>query len=153
MGHDWKANYPEPRPTLRVLHRARFGSVGVVPGTAMGRASVQLSRYYPRTVPRHRLPCWFPSIQRHGESRTGIVREPPSRARRAKPGPSPAWPTMAGRKYHRSDRGHGNGGYESTGTYYSPTRTGRRGNTATTTAPSRWWATAPWISMPPWRWI
>ena len=35
--HDWKAIIlPVPRPILRVRHRARIGSYGVVPGTTRG---------------------------------------------------------------------------------------------------------------------
>ena len=66
-----------PRLTLRVRHRARIGSYGVVPGTTTGRTCVLLSAAaHPRaTATTHWLPCWFPSSPaRHGESRTGIVR-------------------------------------------------------------------------------
>ncbi len=66
-----------PRLTLRVRHRARIGSSGVVPGATAGRTCVLLSAAtHPRAPATHAwLPCWFPSSPaRHGESRTGIVR-------------------------------------------------------------------------------
>ena len=75
---------PVPRPILRVRHRARIGSDGVVPGTSIGTAlrSANRDQVIPRhyRILRHRLPCRFPSSPaRYGESRTGIVRGSHSR--------------------------------------------------------------------------
>ena len=69
---------PVPRPILRVRHRARIGSSGVVPGTTTGCTCVRLiaSASPPVTAAQqHWLPCRFPGSQAgRGESRTGIVR-------------------------------------------------------------------------------
>ena len=66
---------PVPRPILRVRHRARIGSYGVVPGHDGATCVLLSAPTTPSSRYHHRLPCWFPSSQaRRGESRTGIVR-------------------------------------------------------------------------------
>ena len=69
-------SYRCPDRSLRVRHRARIGSGGVVPGTTAGRPCVLLAHHItPSDRHTPRLPCWFPSSPaRRGESRTGIVR-------------------------------------------------------------------------------
>ena len=108
---------PVLKPIPRVQHRARFGSTGVVPGTTAGRSCVQLG--VNDGTPGNRSSIGFrvgfqpvqpdtanPELELFGNSViTHSQGGPLGGARRR-------GPRCSGRKYHRSDRDHGNGGYE-----------------------------------------
>jgi formylglycine-generating enzyme required for sulfatase activity len=130
---DWKANYPGGAQTnpegpasgsIRVIRGGSWGSGGT------GLRSAKRSTTHPRLpLQRHRLPCRFPSSPaRYGESRTGIVRgsRHHARGRPSLGGARRRGPRCAGRKYYRSDRGHGISGYEQNGNLFTHLqRTGR----------------------------
>ena len=134
--HDWWANYPDGDQTnLRVRHRACYGLYAVVVGTAAARACVLPSVVAAGPSSRNDrpwLPCRFPRIQPDtANPEPELLRDPqpnslPRPALRRTPASRPTH-VHTGRKYHRSDRGYGNGGYEQHGYLFAHLhRTGRR---------------------------
>ena len=122
---------PVPKPILR----SPSGSsrrLRVDPGTTSGRSYVLLAQPQRPQLPRPQpwLPCRFqampadtanPELKLLGGA--AINRE----ARPSLGGARGRGPRSGGRKYHRSDRGHGNGGYEQHGNLFTHLHgTGRR---------------------------
>ena len=137
MVPDWKANYLTVlRPILRVRHRLVSGRTGWFLVRRRGEPAFGWAQTTPRWPLRpRRLPCCFPiHASGYGESKLKLFGGAVITRERAKPAEPGVEAHDHGRKYHRSDRGHGNGGYEQHGNLFTQLlRTGRRSNTATAT--------------------